>query len=596
MAKNDDEDRAERRVLDFINDYSVWSQFNFPDISCPFEESLTSPSEEEAHLRYEDHQKKMAEGDLIAEKHWLDPSKMSRSLSSPPRHAPELETIHSVEVKGNEALVSTTYCQHLWVERREYRLKRVGLAWKIDRLFELRGDDTIPEASSPSLLKLPYPKKFGPADVSNMELSLAFQNRAFLHGPGKVGPISVREVGKLEIPSGRLVVHDSGHLDEAQPLALSLPKGQHPVTISGNDYALGAVRVHWGRLEDIVGYVPLPQLGKAAEHYYASVDRGSIAIADAQYILGLTSVERSRVWNEAVETRFDKRRSEAFQFLGKSLIEVSPEGGSGSYPCYVGIDDKGEPLCFVMDFCAYGFSANHQCDCRYDLSMADGRIRNHLLDEFEFLPIHHSRMGNTLTLTSPAGQHITAHLLDKDGNVLDKTENHGSVSTMEGNIFQLLLPDDFNAGVIRFLWNTWKSDLEMGPDGKLPSIDPKHIPYYNGENTPSLSELIRLMKAIPSLTEVARIAEAEAKKDPGLAVRIMTWTMPAKNLASNLKGGLSAGMVRGVGYEKAIQALREQETLVVTGGFQSEDVGIELYFECHTGKLLAGIVTYGRDN
>ncbi len=89
MPKNDAQSQAKQRVLDFIKDYGEWSnRFKLPQISsaeeCLLEsaEGLKSIVERLKSFDY-DFEGETSQRALIAEKHWLDASKMSCPGSFP---------------------------------------------------------------------------------------------------------------------------------------------------------------------------------------------------------------------------------------------------------------------------------------------------------------------------------------------------------------------------------------------------------------------------------------------------------------------------------------------------------------------------------
>lgn len=471
MPPNVDKRKVERRVLGFIKDYSeLTNRFKSPQITCPAEELeglgiLDLKAIIESLPEYDLHGE-MSERKLIAKKHWVDPSKMNCPGSE--AHDPILEKIASVTVNGTVAIVTTLH-SGTWPSRREYQLKLRRTVWKIERLLYFHEGDSIPEKSNSSLLGLPIPKLFNLRDICNKDLSLPFKEGVVFHHPiSDAGAARVIEVGNLDIPSGRLIVHASSNLDEAQPLALRIPKGKHPVSLSANKYVVGAVRVQWSPLEDLLGYVPVPEL-EGKKPYSAYLSRSSLMIADGQYILGLSSAERERLWQDGLDGLKLMKKGDGFQLLRKSVLEVFPDDGFGSFPCYVGINSGGKPLCLVIDLCAFGYTKEHHCDCPFEMTTDNGFVRNSMLDEFELSPIRIARNGNRLTIAYTSVHSMDAELLDLDKYVLDKTKNHVSSSGEGQREICLDIPADFHVGILRFRWTTWSSDLEIVPHGKTQS-------------------------------------------------------------------------------------------------------------------------------
>jgi hypothetical protein len=546
-----------------------------------------------------------AEALAIGQKHWVDPDRMDSLVCYPPNHGPDFETIVAIEINGNTALVTVNYQPTNGRSARlyEYHLTRCGETWKISRLLSLDPDMSISPDSSISLLELRFLNTFDPRGICNLDLSHAFKKGAQLHGLQGYEPVKVSEVGKISFPSGRMVVHDPGSLAGCEPLALKVPVGPHPVTISFTEHLVGAVRIHWGNLKEVIGYVPA-QTVTENRPYIVSADVANVAFGDAEWILRMNFNQRDRLWNQLLESmqsasdahkphdrprRRDLVKEEA-HFVGQFFVSVPSGHGDGGYPCYQGINASGEPLCVVVDFHIYGENETHIGEMPYDEALEDGFLKSDFLDKHD-LQVHLKNEPGRLVLEFAQAHSLRVQALDKSGADLGPAtgpcEAHSSPEGMVSTLY-LDLPEDI--GALRFIVTRWRSDLEKGPDGKARAIDPRKIPYFNGSNTPSLPELVARMKAVPHLAEVTRIVESEEWVQP---FRIRNLPSRGFDQAEEMKEGIRRSFNQVVGLEEAIRILKENgETLVVMGMLCRAGKLVVVYFEGHTGRLLTGLAAF----
>jgi len=180
-----------------------------------------------------------------------------------------------------------------------------------------------------------------------------------------VAAVELRDVGRLRMPTGRLVACDPALLEwpeDSPPFTVSVPPGSYPVTLSVARWVdqpahvrVAAARlevskepVHSWELALRPGEEPLT-LGDG-EFFGFGVDAGMACFVDAAAVPAFQALlERDEGWElfsgmeDGVTVSFDLPGAEA------NLIAFASGWGDGAYPTWIGRDAGGEVACFVAD-------------------------------------------------------------------------------------------------------------------------------------------------------------------------------------------------------------------------------------------------------
>jgi hypothetical protein len=178
---------------------------------------------------------------------------------------------------------------------------------------------------------------------------------------GRIG-VGVREVGLLNLPSGRVIAADPSWLPSWQrlgiaPYTASVQPGRYPVSVSVMT-AQGVDLVAAAKLSITSGPVaawslalrPGEDLGslRPGEYFGVGVDVGNAGFLDAvalQYMAG--QEEKGSGDLDVMATQLSAQRSDPV--TGANYIVFNTGYGDGHYPVWVGRDAGGMVACFVMD-------------------------------------------------------------------------------------------------------------------------------------------------------------------------------------------------------------------------------------------------------
>jgi len=170
-----------------------------------------------------------------------------------------------------------------------------------------------------------------------------------------------RFLGKLDLPTGKVVASDPLVFFDQPPFSLDVPAGKHDVilstaTISGDERRVAFAMLKFGEIVNILTWAPI-QAGETMSHY--SVDSGTGCFMD---------VSTQSLLNRRLEDpTFDNflfgelQRSsvvDKFSWVNHSLsddgennvVAFSTGWGDGSYSTYAGFDSSKNLICFVTDF------------------------------------------------------------------------------------------------------------------------------------------------------------------------------------------------------------------------------------------------------
>ena len=313
----------EQRVLAYIRDYVLaWAGQNedADDLLSTWRSALEQL--ERQHFAHDAHHERPV------------------SFSSPCPHDADREEIVDTQIQPDSARVVSTMGRYSFFE---WHLQPSDDSWRIVRLRSHldHPDDFVVRdkalARLDEVLDLPLREPDEPP--SPWLFALEVETSA---------PQTVEPMGRLQLPSGIILVQDFGYGDYAfLPLAHRVHPGAYPVEISRIGQTNAGVRVCFQSPDTVVEWRAAHALGG---DWVTGVDAGNVAIADASAYSRLTVGKKADVYDAAV---VHASRPAA------SLVSLSTDDdgficdsgyGDGGYPRYWGVDATGTPAVLLIDF------------------------------------------------------------------------------------------------------------------------------------------------------------------------------------------------------------------------------------------------------
>jgi hypothetical protein len=171
-------------------------------------------------------------------------------------------------------------------------------------------------------------------------------------------------IGKIKIPSGRIIACDPMHIDEyGIPFTQAFPTGEFPVQLSvagyGNEELTAFARINFSEAPVAKwefalqkGQEPIP-VGGEKMHAYC-VDAGVALFMDeeANKVFDKSKSEDmdAEVFKEMEKHYHDMWKYTIYNFGSHNLAAFSTGLGDGCYGTYVGYDAAGKPCRLVTDF------------------------------------------------------------------------------------------------------------------------------------------------------------------------------------------------------------------------------------------------------
>lgn len=284
----------------------------------------------------------------------LDPG--GRSFGSQPEHRPGAEEIQQTEQSepGRARIVTRSGAGMLYPGSFQiYQLSQINQDWRIDRIIHTSsdpGDLFVPAAERGDLLAAisaegpwqPLPPG-EPADFA-----LHFVDGREVEVDGETDQIRVREVGRLRVDSGGLVVGDLGYTArELRPLHRAIAAGEYPVEVAIVADHVAAARLRLGR-PAVTWYAAM----SAHRHgHVIGVDAGNVAFIDLGALTEVTVGEKEEVFAEYASLPTAPAVMVADLAGHPSAVAIVESGyGDGGYPVVWGVADDGTPAEVVVDF------------------------------------------------------------------------------------------------------------------------------------------------------------------------------------------------------------------------------------------------------
>ena len=213
-------------------------------------------------------------------------------------------------------------------------------------------------------------------------LSHADYNLIFENNQAEDTPIELLEIGKLNVPSGKIVVCDPLVYSDTPPLTKKVKPGKYPIKIyvaktkdSGDRYAIAKLEFSDKKAEKwVMALRPeddINELTDDADYFGFPVDAGLGGFFDFQAGKEYQKFESDfmkanpdgNIYDDFFASEFKKNAKDQndpkdigdwinFQ-LPKSKLNITmfhSGYGDGTYPSYWGIDKNGEIVSLVIDF------------------------------------------------------------------------------------------------------------------------------------------------------------------------------------------------------------------------------------------------------
>ncbi len=276
------------------------------------------------------------------------------SFGSDPEFDPKCEKITECDVKGNYAQIFTEK-QDGAIGFTDYHvyelLKGQDGNWLISSVFTLLyppKDSVIDRDKHANLLALSTHTLDFVDCQPNLDLNenTLFQNNRSVVIPSFAeGATEVMEIGRLKINSGVIGIMDFGYdVYEFEPLHRKVEPG---------DYSVEVVKIH----ERVAGIkVRLSEKEIAVKWYAANtpsgngvygVDAANLAIFDVQSFLGLSRIDKEKLFSEWCLSG----QAKLVSMVEHNDCVISPSGfGDGAYPAFWGVNENQQIVSLYIDF------------------------------------------------------------------------------------------------------------------------------------------------------------------------------------------------------------------------------------------------------
>ncbi|HEY0585748.1 MAG TPA: DUF4241 domain-containing protein [Pseudoduganella sp.] len=273
-------------------------------------------------------------------------------MQDPCPHIPGQEEVVSVRHEQEKVFVETCD-QGKLPHYYEYELWRAGSDWRIARIRyylcsaaePLVADRVRPRFTDPAII----PLRELPEDDAGVGGNALFVPGRQVRLDDDESVIEVRPVGKLNVPSGRLVVGDLGYdADVLGVLGQPVPPGEYPAEVSMAFGRIAALRVRF--LDKAVErWLPADHNCYDSPNYVVGVDAGNVAIMDLDAVLAVKSRDKERAFEAYAENA--QQRYSMLSLVHSNDAVISDSGfGDGGYPFYWGVGEDGRPAVLVVEF------------------------------------------------------------------------------------------------------------------------------------------------------------------------------------------------------------------------------------------------------
>lgn len=255
----------------------------------------------------------------------------------------------------------------------------------------------------------------------------------FLTDYGTLLEVAVRQVGKLKVTSGKIVVCDPCYGGDHRALARRIPKGNYPVLLSAADGCIAAAMLRLRKSKVVRWELALwPGQSKDELHegqfFGYGVDAGTAAFLDFeqdryldelpkdQPLIPLDQISKndpfSGRWSDTV---FDSK-------TGANMIAFSSGEGDGSYGSYWGFDRNDNIASLVTDFRILIEQSDINIHFPALFMRPPGEVRHRALDlsglMMEVMPGTVSGKSIIVAFYGPSADSVNAWLVNDSGESL----------------------------------------------------------------------------------------------------------------------------------------------------------------------------------
>lgn len=280
-----------------------------------------------------------------------------RTLMPWPAHDPAAETITSLEVDGDRAMVRSSVDREFasLYKHYEYELGRFDGDWLITRIRRFVNAAGVPLVDAAERARL---LGMGGDDASTKaphdaatDLNHLFDPDRLLQLYGESVSTQIVHVGVVTTRSGVLLVRDVGHASMwLVPLSRRITPGTYPIQVARASDRNVALRLLFS--EDEVAEWRTAERADGTGHFVA-VDYRNIAVLDLVSLLECDT----RTVERLVSDVFDGLLESAAMLLsfgevpGTPVVAAASSGwGDGEYPVYWGLSERGDPVVLLVDF------------------------------------------------------------------------------------------------------------------------------------------------------------------------------------------------------------------------------------------------------
>ena len=193
------------------------------------------------------------------------------------------------------------------------------------------------------------------------DLAAAFRDgQEFVSDRGRTLKVAVKEVGKLVVTSGRIVVCDPTYAPVKHPLARTIPKGKYAVELCSADGRIACAKLRIRNTKPVRWELAIWPGQKLADlesdlFYGYGVDAGTGCFLDFDQDKFRESFRDESLFDYDARTPSDPFKGEWAERVldpksGGNIIVFSSGWGDGSYASFWGFDASDNVVCLVTDF------------------------------------------------------------------------------------------------------------------------------------------------------------------------------------------------------------------------------------------------------
>ena len=276
------------------------------------------------------------------------------SFGSQADYDPKTEKITECEINGEIAQVFTELYEEA-TKSSKYHVYDLAYdtekGWKITRIYTLfhpPKSSVIDSDKHKEILAMSIENAsfMGREEHIDLNENTLFQEDRNIKIPQlDEGIARLEKVGNLRISSGIIGILDFGYdIYDFEPLQKKIKPGDYPVeTVTIHDRVAG-IRV---KLSDSELPVKWYAANTPSGNGVYGVDAGNLAIFDVNNLMGLSRIEKEKIFDEWCMSG----KPELVSMTDTNDCVISTSGyGDGAYPAYWGVDEKEEIVSLYIDF------------------------------------------------------------------------------------------------------------------------------------------------------------------------------------------------------------------------------------------------------